>query len=96
MKIGVLGTGMVGNAIASKLVALGHEVMMGSRTSDNAKARTWAKTAGARGRVGTFSETRLSGRSSSTAHTAQALLQRCKRPAQRTSTAKSSLTWPIC
>jgi predicted dinucleotide-binding enzyme len=32
MKIGVLGTGMVGNAIASKLVALGHEVMMGSRS----------------------------------------------------------------
>src|SRR4029450_12354956 len=57
MKIGVLGTGMVGNAIASKLVALGHEVMMGSRTSDNAKARTWAKTAGARGHVGTFAET---------------------------------------
>jgi NADP oxidoreductase coenzyme F420-dependent len=57
MKIGVLGTGMVGNAIASKLVALGHEVMMGSRTSDNAKAQTWAKTAGARGRVGTFAET---------------------------------------
>jgi 8-hydroxy-5-deazaflavin:NADPH oxidoreductase len=56
MKIGVLGTGMVGNAIASKLVALGHEVMMGSRTSDNPKARTWAKTAG-RGRVGTFAET---------------------------------------
>jgi predicted dinucleotide-binding enzyme len=42
MKIGVLGTGMVGNAIASKLVALGHDVMMGSRTSDNAKARTRA------------------------------------------------------
>jgi predicted dinucleotide-binding enzyme len=32
MKIGVLGTGMVGNAIASKLVALGREVMMGSRS----------------------------------------------------------------
>ena len=57
MKIGVLGTGMVGNAIASKLVALGHEVMMGSRTSDNPQARTWAKTAGPRGRVGTFAET---------------------------------------
>jgi predicted dinucleotide-binding enzyme len=57
MKIGVLGTGMVGNAIASKLVALGHEVMMGSRTSDNPNARTWAKTAGARGRVGTFADT---------------------------------------
>ena len=57
MKIGVLGTGMVGNAIASKLVALGHEVMMGSRTSDNPKARTWAKTVGPKGRVGIFAET---------------------------------------
>jgi len=57
MKIGVLGTGMVGTALASKLVALGHEVMMGSRTADNAKARTWAKTAATRGRVGTFAET---------------------------------------
>jgi len=34
MKIGVLGTGMVGEAIASKLVALGHEVMMGSREAN--------------------------------------------------------------
>jgi predicted dinucleotide-binding enzyme len=57
MKIGVLGTGMVGNAIASKLVALGHDVMMGSRTADNAKAKTWADTAGARGHVGTFADT---------------------------------------
>jgi len=30
MRVGVLGTGMVGDAIASKLIALGHEVMMGS------------------------------------------------------------------
>ena len=56
MKIGVLGTGMVGNAIASKLVALGHDVMMGSRTTDNARATTWAKTAGAHGTVGTFAD----------------------------------------
>jgi 8-hydroxy-5-deazaflavin:NADPH oxidoreductase len=56
MKIGVLGTGMVGNAIASKLVALGHDVMMGSRTTDNARATTWVKTAGARGTVGTFAD----------------------------------------
>ena len=61
MKIGVLGTGMVGNAIASKLVALGHEVMMGSRTSDNPKAQTWAKTARGTGRVGTFAETSVFG-----------------------------------
>jgi predicted dinucleotide-binding enzyme len=56
MKIGVLGTGMVRNAIASKLVALGHDVMMGSRTTDNARATTWVKTAGARGTVGTFAD----------------------------------------
>ncbi len=32
MKIGMLGTGMVGDAFATKLVSIGHEVMMGSRT----------------------------------------------------------------
>jgi 8-hydroxy-5-deazaflavin:NADPH oxidoreductase len=57
MKIGVLGTGMVGHAIASKLVALGHEVMMGSRTANNPKSTTWAENAGAGGRAGTFAET---------------------------------------
>ena len=56
MKIGVLGTGMVGKAIASKLVALGHEVMMGSRTADNPKTLAWANTAGPGGRVGTFAD----------------------------------------
>jgi predicted dinucleotide-binding enzyme len=29
MRIGVLGTGMVGRALATKLVELGHDVMMG-------------------------------------------------------------------
>ena len=31
MRIGVLGSGMVGGAIARKLASLGHDVMMGSR-----------------------------------------------------------------
>ena len=31
MKIGILGTGMVGNTIGTKLVQLGHEVKIGSR-----------------------------------------------------------------
>lgn len=56
MKIGVLGTGMVGNAIASKLVALGHHVMMGSRTADNVKAVAWIETAGPRATSGTFAD----------------------------------------
>lgn len=32
MKYGVLGTGNVARTIAGKLIELGHEVMMGSRT----------------------------------------------------------------
>ena len=56
MKIGVLGTGMVGDAIASKLVALGHEVMMGSRDANHPKATAWAKRLGARARKGTFAD----------------------------------------
>ena len=43
MKIAVLGTGMVGQTIGSKLVQLGHEVMMGSRDADNPNAVMWAK-----------------------------------------------------
>ncbi len=34
-KIAVLGTGMVGNTIGSKLIQLGYSVMMGSRTAGN-------------------------------------------------------------
>ena len=38
MKIGVLGTGMVGSAIAGKLKQLGHDVRLGSRHPAGAKA----------------------------------------------------------
>jgi predicted dinucleotide-binding enzyme len=40
MKIGVLGTGMVGATIATKLIELGQEVMMGSRNAGGEKAVT--------------------------------------------------------
>jgi 8-hydroxy-5-deazaflavin:NADPH oxidoreductase len=56
MKIGVLGTGMVGQAIASKLAELGHDVMMGSRTADNTTAAEWAARMGARASTGTFAD----------------------------------------
>ncbi len=42
MKIGVLGSGVVGQTIASKLIHLGHEVMMGSREEANPNAVAWA------------------------------------------------------
>jgi predicted dinucleotide-binding enzyme len=39
MKFGVLGTGMVGSAVAKKLAKLGHDVKVGSRAPDAAKAK---------------------------------------------------------
>jgi predicted dinucleotide-binding enzyme len=56
MKIGVLGTGMVGEAIGTKLVQLGHEVKMGSRTAHNDKAAAWVKQNGDKASQGTFAE----------------------------------------
>ena len=54
MKIGVLGTGIVGQTIGSRLVQLGHEVMMGSRDPANPKAIAWAKEEGHHASFGTF------------------------------------------
>ena len=56
LKVGVLGTGMVGRAIGTKLVTLGHEVTMGSRSGTHEKAEAWAKQAGGRASHGTFAD----------------------------------------
>jgi len=48
MKIGVLGTGPVGQAIATRLAELGHDVTMGARDPANAVAAEWARGTGAR------------------------------------------------
>lgn len=56
MKVAVLGTGMVGDAIGSKLVALGHEVMMGSRTKDNEKAQAFVAKHPGKAQAGTYAE----------------------------------------
>ncbi len=56
MKIGILGTGKVGNTLATKLVKLGHDVKMGSRTSDNEDATDWADKNGSRASHGTFTD----------------------------------------
>jgi 8-hydroxy-5-deazaflavin:NADPH oxidoreductase len=54
MRIGVLGTGMVGKAIATKLVDLGHEVRMGSRMVGNEKATAWVADVGEGASEGDF------------------------------------------
>jgi len=56
MKLGILGTGMVGNTIGSKLIQLGHEVKMGSRTVANEKASAWVKANGTNASQGTFAD----------------------------------------
>lgn len=56
MKYGVLGTGDVAQTIAGKLIALGHEVMMGSRTKANEKAVAWANQNGDKASCGTFAD----------------------------------------
>jgi predicted dinucleotide-binding enzyme len=54
MKIGILGTGMVGNALGTKLVQVGHEVTMGSRSATNEPAQKWASSLGGRAHAATF------------------------------------------
>ena len=54
MKIGVLGSGVVGQVLADGLLKHGHEVMRGSR--DPAKLQAWRAGAGPRARTGTFAE----------------------------------------
>ena len=59
MKIGVFGTGVVGRTIGTKLVAIGHEVTMGSRSAGNPAAVEWAAEVGTGASHGTFADAAL-------------------------------------
>lgn len=54
MHVGVLGTGMVGIALGTRLVEVGHDVVIGSRTPDNATGSAWAAGQPERAAAGTF------------------------------------------
>ena len=56
MKIGILGTGEVGQALGRGLVGLGHEVRLGSREAGNEKALAWVSKTGAKASAGTFAD----------------------------------------
>ena len=56
MKIAVLGTGNVGDTIGSKLIELNHQVMMGSRTVDNEKAKAFVAKHNGKASAGTFKD----------------------------------------
>src|SRR5579864_1710250 len=56
MRIGIFGTGEVGRALGRGFAMLGHEVKMGSRDSNNEKARAWASEVGTIASVGAFAD----------------------------------------
>lgn len=56
MKIAILGTGTVGQTIGHKLIQLGHQLMMGSRTAQNEKALTFVNQHPQHASAGTFEQ----------------------------------------
>ncbi|HEY8594705.1 MAG TPA: NAD(P)-binding domain-containing protein [Devosiaceae bacterium] len=56
MKIGILGTGTVARTIGARLIALGHEVKIGSRKLGNENASAFVERAGRAASAGTFAD----------------------------------------
>ena len=56
MKIAMLGTGIVGEMLGSKLVELGHDVTMGGREVTNSKGQDWAAKHPRGASYGTFAQ----------------------------------------
>ncbi len=57
MKIGIIGSGVVGQALGAGFADQGHEVMLGTRTPGAEKIQTWLKGTGKGVKAGTFDET---------------------------------------
>jgi predicted dinucleotide-binding enzyme len=55
MKVGILGSGEVGQSLAEGFLKYGHEVMVGSR--DPQKLADWQKTTGGKAKTGNFAQT---------------------------------------
>jgi predicted dinucleotide-binding enzyme len=56
MKVGVLGSGDVGHALARGFLARSHDVMMGTRDPKSDKMKAWLAESGPRASSGTFAE----------------------------------------
>ena len=56
MRIGILGTGVVGQTLGTRLVTLGDDVRIGSRTAGNETAREWVTQSGDQASEGTFAD----------------------------------------
>lgn len=56
MKIGVIGSGDVGQALGRGLAAIGHSVMIGSRTPDSEALQSWRDSVGKRATTGSTAD----------------------------------------
>lgn len=56
MKIGILGSGQVGQTLGSGFAAHGHDVMIGTREPERAELRKWRKAAKGKASIGTLAE----------------------------------------
>jgi predicted dinucleotide-binding enzyme len=56
-RVGVIGSGVVGQTLAAGFASRGHDVMLGSRDPGKDEVRTWLDGAGEDASAGTFAET---------------------------------------
>ncbi len=56
MKVGILGTGDVGQALGTGFISRGHSVRIGGRDPRNEKALAWASKHGSEASTGSFSD----------------------------------------
>ena len=57
MKVGVLGSGVVGQVLGAGFVSRGHEVKLGTRDPGKDKVKAWVAKNGSKASAGTFEET---------------------------------------
>jgi len=55
-RVGVIGSGLVGQVLGAGFAALGHEVRIGSRTPQSEKLKAWTAKAGSRASTGSFAD----------------------------------------
>jgi len=57
MKVGVLGSGVVGQTLGRGFASRGHRVMIGSRMPNSEQLTAWKRKAGSNAATGTFAQT---------------------------------------
>jgi predicted dinucleotide-binding enzyme len=56
MKVGILGSGIVGQTLGRAFATIGHDVKIGTRNPNNEKLTAWVKKTGARASAATFAD----------------------------------------